>query len=337
MEKKYYYLNHDGARKGPYSLEQLLAEPINEGTLIWYEGLSNWKKISDISDVFEVISAKGKFTQTSISVKKETEPIKYVSNTGINCSVNNTQTITSPKKKGKKIAILILLSVVSIIVILNAIGVISLKDVYESISKNISKSTLTDIDGNIYSTVKIGNQVWLGENLKVTHYRNGDPIPNVVKNKNWINLTSGAYCNYNNDINNKNIYGCLYNWNAVADNRNIAPLGWHVSSVSDWTNLEKNLGGSIIAGGKLKEIGTAHWYSPNTGATNESGFTALPGGGRFFEDGSFVNIGYFCAWWSDTEVEGNAAWFYGLTCITDSIYRNAIYKNTGNSVRLVKD
>lgn len=139
--------------------------------------------------------------------------------------------------------------------------------------------TVTDYDGNVYQTVLIGDQCWMMENLKVTHYRNGDPIPHVTDGVTWGNLTSGAYCNYNNDEGNVATYGRLYNWYAVDDSRNIAPAGWHVPSDAEWQTLVDYLGGDAVAGGKMKEAGTTHWASPNTGATNESGFTALPGGG----------------------------------------------------------
>jgi uncharacterized protein (TIGR02145 family) len=144
---------------------------------------------------------------------------------------------------------------------------------------DVETNTVTDIDGNIYHTVTIGTQVWMVENLKTTKYRNGDPIPNVTGNA-WAALTTGAYCWYNNDAATyKATYGALYNWYAVADSRNIAPTGWHVPTDAEWTTLTTFLGGESVAGGKLKETGTNHWTSPNTGATNETGFTALPGGG----------------------------------------------------------
>ena len=126
--------------------------------------------------------------------------------------------------------------------------------------KNAGKyNTVTDIDGNAYHTVAIGKQVWLVENLKVTRYRNGDQIPNVSDNKQWCNLTTGAYCNYNNDANNVTTYGRLYNWYAVHDIRNIAPKGWHVATDVEWKILTDYLGGETIAGGKLKETGTTLW------------------------------------------------------------------------------
>jgi len=166
--------------------------------------------------------------------------------------------------------------------------------------------TVTDIDGNTYKTVKIGDQWWMAENLKVIHYRNGDSIPNVTDATEWSNLTIGAYCNYDNNVNNATTYGSLYNWYAVNDSRNIAPEGWHVPSNNEWQTLVDYLGGVLIAGGKMKETGTTHWNSPNTGANNESGFTALPGGYRD-GDGPYGEVGAYAYFWSSTEYDSDHA------------------------------
>jgi uncharacterized protein (TIGR02145 family) len=163
----------------------------------------------------------------------------------------------------------------------------------------LTYGTVTDIDGNVYKTITIGTQTWMVENLRTTKYSNGDPIPNVTDSTAWSNLITGAYCNYNNDVNFSTIHGSLYNWYAVNDSRNIAPTGWHVPSDAEWTTLTTYLGGVSVAGGKLKEAGTTHWLSPNTGATNETGFTALPCGNRSFV-GKFDAVGYDGLWWSST-------------------------------------
>ena len=168
------------------------------------------------------------------------------------------------------------------------------------ITLNASGGTVTDIDGNLYYAVIIGSQCWMAENLKTTKYRNGDAIPNVTDNTTWSALITGALCNYNNDANNMTTYGRLYNWYAVSDSRNIAPVGWHVPTDVELTTLTDYLGGLSIAGNKLKEPGTTHWASPNTGAVNETGFTALPGGYRV-SSGSFSNLGNNGYWWSSTE------------------------------------
>ena len=155
---------------------------------------------------------------------------------------------------------------------------------------------------DVYQTITIGTQVWMAENLKATHFRNGDAIPHVTDGATWQSLTTGAYCEYNNDINNVATYGRLYNWYAVNDYRNIAPVGWHVPIDAEWQTLVDYLGGWEVAGGKMKEAGTANWVSPNTGATNESGFSALPGGRRHvIGSGYYENMGYSGYFWSSTE------------------------------------
>lgn len=196
--------------------------------------------------------------------------------------------------------------------------------------------TVTDIDGNIYQTVKIGDQCWMAENLKVTHYRNGDAIPNVIDNNIWINLTSGALCNYNNDEANVSTYGRLYNWYAVLDIRNIAPVGWHVPSDAEWQTMINFLGGST-AGGKLKEAGTQHWNSPNTDATNESGFTALPSGGRGDYISPYGDMGNYAYYWTSTEWDIYTSIHRTLYYNSSAVGYVSQLKRMGLSVRCVKD
>jgi len=207
--------------------------------------------------------------------------------------------------------------------------------------------TVTDIDGNVYLTVTIGTQVWMAENLKVTHYRNGDPIPHITEGVYWWDLTSGAYCEYNNDSDNVATYGRLYNWYAVDDSRNIAPEGWHVPTDEEWKQLEMYLGMSQAQadstlvrgtdeGGKLKETGTTHWASPNTGATNESGFTALPCGYRG-NSGIYKSMGHNAYFWSSTENSGLNVWYRLLTNYYSEVYRYYYGKKDGFSIRCVKD
>ena len=210
-----------------------------------------------------------------------------------------------------------------------------------------STGTVTDIDGNVYQTIKIGDQWWMMENLKVTHYRNGDPIPNVTNGGTWSGLTTGAYCEYDNDPGNVATYGRLYNWYAVDDSRSIAPEGWHVPTDEEWKQLEMYLGMSQAEadatgwrgtdeGGKLKEEGTTHWNSPNTGATNESGFTALPAGYRV-GSGYYNSIGFDTRIWSSTTYDQNIAWYRFLQYNHADAYRNGDSKNTGFSIRCVRD
>mgnify|MGYP000112010259 CR=1 FL=1 len=197
-------------------------------------------------------------------------------------------------------------------------------------------STVTDIDGNVYHTIKIGNQVWLKENLKVTKYRNGDPIENVTSDAEWSTKNTGAYCNYENEASNGNTYGKLYNWYALNDSRNIAPAGWHVPSESEWKTMIDYLGGESQAGGKLKENSLNYWSTPNYLATNSSGFTALPGGGRN-QDGIFNSKGLNGIFWTSSEYDNTFAWLRILSYDKADINKNEYYKKWGASVRLIKD
>ncbi|MBN2411533.1 fibrobacter succinogenes major paralogous domain-containing protein [candidate division KSB1 bacterium] len=212
--------------------------------------------------------------------------------------------------------------------------------------KNIEPGTMTDIDGNVYKTVKIGKQLWMAENLKVTRYRNGDAIPEVTDDLKWINLTNGAYCHYNNNSNNTVNYGALYNWFAVNDSRKIAPKGWHVPSDAEWQRLVNFLGGEDVAGAKLKETGTTHWESPNEGATNESGFSARSGGSRgsgfgsnstYGNFGSFNDRGDIDGFWSSTKNVNDTAWIRTFLGNDNDFCREFGFMSFGFSVRLVRD
>lgn len=192
-----------------------------------------------------------------------------------------------------------------------------------------------DADGNAYPLVRIGNQVWMAENLRVTHYRNGDAIPNVTDNTSWNGLATGAYCWYNNDeATNKTLYGAMYNWFAVTDSRNLCPPDWHVPTAAEWTTLANYLGGVSVAGGKMKTA--IVWNSPNTDATNISGFSGLPGGGRI-DDGTFVVVGDVGGWWSPTVAPANQAQTGMLSFENAHMALGESSKKTGMSVRCVKD
>jgi len=196
--------------------------------------------------------------------------------------------------------------------------------------------TATDIEGNTFKTVSIGSQVWMAENLKVTHFRNGDPIPLISDDSQWYDLTSGACCNYDNDLTKVEVYGRLYNWYAVNDSRKIAPKGWHVPSDAEWQALIDYLGGDEVAGGKLKETGTDYWTGPNTGATNESGFSALPGG---FRDayGNFNSIGGSAWFWTTTASSDHAAWYWMLSYAQANAVHETYSKRSAYSVRCIQD
>jgi uncharacterized protein (TIGR02145 family) len=201
----------------------------------------------------------------------------------------------------------------------------------------LQANTVADFDGNVYHTVKIGVLIWMVENFKATHYSNGDPIPNVTDNSQWSKLTTGAYCNYNNDTNNVNTYGRLYNNYVISDTRNLAPTGWHVATKDEGDGLSNSFGGEGVAGLCLRESGTAHWQAPNTGATNSSGFTGLPGGERKI-DGTFGDIKLLGNWW--TPILGGGA----VSAWHQLVYDNAAFIHgwnnpltLGYSVRCVKD
>jgi uncharacterized protein (TIGR02145 family) len=204
-------------------------------------------------------------------------------------------------------------------------------------------TSVTDIDGNVYQTVTICNQVWTKSNLNASHYRNGDIIPQVTDPVQWTSLTTGAWCYYANTSSNGTIYGKLYNWYAVNDPRGLAPVGYHIPNDVEWTALTTCLGGSAIAGGKMKETGTAHWESPNVDATNSSGFTGLGGGLRTYSntnpnlEGAFYEIGIQTDFWSSTQFSDNRAIAIGLYYTDGLANRFEGYKIAGFSVRCVKD
>jgi uncharacterized protein (TIGR02145 family) len=207
----------------------------------------------------------------------------------------------------------------------------------DSLPEPAPAKPLKDIDGNGYDTVKIGTQFWMKQNLTTSHYRNGDPIPEITSNAVWSSLTTGAWCWYNNDsATYAATYGKLYNWYAVNDPRGLAPKGWHVPSDAEWTSLSNSLGGDPVAGGKMKETGTTHWKTPNTGATNSSGFKCLPGGSRDY-DGAFNDIGNLGEFWSSTEFDAANVFGRGLGSSNGSIGRGTNHKKSGLSVRCLRD
>ena len=192
-----------------------------------------------------------------------------------------------------------------------------------------------DYDNNNYATVSIGEQIWMAENLKTTHYSDGTAISYPGSdNAVWSANTTGAYAWYSNDATYKDTYGALYNWHAVNTGL-LCPAGWHVPTNSDWLTLTDYLGG-LTAGGKLKEAGTEHWTGANTGATNESGFTALPGGIRS-DTGGYALIGTNGFWWSATDNDATTAWDRHLATTNTTIYVQTYPKGRGFSVRCVKN
>jgi uncharacterized protein (TIGR02145 family) len=203
--------------------------------------------------------------------------------------------------------------------------------------KNEVWTSLTD--EKIYPSVIICTQKWMDRNLDVTTYRNGDPIAYVTDSAAWAALTTGAWCYYNNDPSTNATYGKLYNWYAVNDSRGLAPTGWHVPSDAEWTTLETCLGGTSVAGGKMKVTGTSTWLKPNSGATNTSGFAGLPGGNRFAY-GEFGFVGVYATWWSATEFStfgATGAWSRFVNYADGGVERDAYVKQRGFSVRCLRD
>ena len=197
-------------------------------------------------------------------------------------------------------------------------------------------NTVTDIDGNVYLTITIGTQVWMAENLKTARYNDGTPIPLVTGGPAWANLKAPGYCFYNNDANaNKAIYGAIYNW-YTGNTGKLCPAGWHVPSDAEWTTLTNYLGGENAAGGKIKESGISHWVTPNDGANNSSGFTALPAGYRQ-DDGSFYNINDDDYWWSSTVSTPGNSWGRNVNYNYAYVTRDSYNKRFGYSVRCIRD
>jgi uncharacterized protein (TIGR02145 family) len=195
--------------------------------------------------------------------------------------------------------------------------------------------TITDASGNVYTIIAINYKWWMAANLKTTKYNDGTDIPNVTVNAEWADLTSGAYCYHSNSSSNGTTYGALYNWFAVETGK-LCPTGWHVPTEAEWTELITYAGGTSNAG-KVKETGTTHWVTPNSGATNQWGFRALPGstrhsGGMFYE-----SIGWIGNWWSSTQRDASMGYFYEMVYHSATITRSYTSKKAGNSVRCIKD
>jgi uncharacterized protein (TIGR02145 family) len=193
-----------------------------------------------------------------------------------------------------------------------------------------------------YTSVVIGDQEWMSEDLKNNTFCNGDPIPEIQDAPQWTGMKTAAWVYSNNDTWNSEIFVKLYNWYAVNDRRNICPCGWHVPNYGEWEELTEYLGGLDSAGGKMKSVGTIQansglWYEPNTGATNSSGFSGGPNGSRG-ATGGFGGIPTNGYWWMSTPYAPNPeAWFIGLAFNNERVFRSANSKNYGYAVRCVKD
>lgn len=214
----------------------------------------------------------------------------------------------------------------------NSVGIAySAETLLKTLNILIGHNGVKDIDGNQYDTVRIGNQVWMAQNLKVKHFRDGSAIPIITVGVDWYITKIGAMCYYNNDTTNYSIYGALYNQMAAIDVKGLAPAGWHIPSISEWEELSNYLGGEYLAGPQLKEAGTVHWLEPNDG-TNSTGFTALGGGSRS-GGGDYGGIKWYCYFWSTTDQRfvscPNQYSKFGT--------QNLIIGQSGFSVRCLKD
>ncbi len=195
---------------------------------------------------------------------------------------------------------------------------------------------VTDVNNTTYRSVIIGTQEWTAENLRVLSYNDGNAIASTPNSTDWINLTTGGWCQYDNDPSNAATYGLLYNWYAV-DSGKLCPSGWHVPSKSEFSTLANTLGGVLNAGSKMRESGIAHWASPNTGATNASGFTALPAGRRRGDNGNFSSLTFAAEFWtSGSQFTGNGD-FRFINSNNNQLFGSNVQYTTGMSVRCIKD
>ena len=243
----------------------------------------------------------------------------------------------------------------------NSDDIIVVVDAPGGFNPELSYGTLTDYDGNSYKTIEIGEQNWMAENLKVTHYADGTPIPFVTDEADWSSMDEEdrAYCWYDNLSEYKDTTGALYSWTGAMNGssgvndsvtlvQGVCPDGWHIPTDEDWKELEIFLGMSAETadkydwrgsdeGGSLKEMGFSHWDLPNAGADNASGFTALPGGFRSYT-GTFYGVGQYATFWTANQKSGSEnIWYRVLNQDEKRIYRHYNLRNQGHSVRCVED
>ena len=209
-------------------------------------------------------------------------------------------------------------------------------------NEQVTYGSVTDVDGNVYKTIVVGGMEWMAENLKVGHFQNGSLIGLVADNSGWsMSLQSAYSCYYQNELANACPYGRIYNFYAVTDSRGVCPVGWHVPDNFEWQQLHDALGGASNAGGAMKTEGTVEgldglWFSPNTGATNSSGFSAVPGGYRS-QFGVFTQKGYGAYYWADQSAGGNDGWFQQLQNNQSSATGNIFDGRFGASIRCMRD
>ncbi len=201
------------------------------------------------------------------------------------------------------------------------------------ICQKVLDEKINDVDGNLYHQIAIGNQIWLDKNLQVTRFNNGEMIPLIAENKEWSNLTAPGYCFYQNKKENATSFGVLYNW-YVIDKGNICPVGWHVPSDAEWTDLSTFLGGDLIAGSQIKS--KTGWNLKGNGSDTLR-FQALPSGVRFIGSANYSNDGTCAVWWSATEGDVTDAWFRKTNYYHPSLLRYSTNKAHGFSIRCLKD
>jgi len=206
-------------------------------------------------------------------------------------------------------------------------------------AQQVIKNAARDVDGNIYNAVVIGKQTWMKENLRTTRYANGDPVLLITDTIAWAVQRTGSFCNYSNNNDIAQVYGRMYNYYAVVDDRKLCPSGWHVPTDGEWDTLCEFLGGKMVAGGKMKEAGTLYWHEPNEGATNQSGFSALPAGRQYHH--SYCFLGEYTNLWSSTEFindyDPDIVWCRYMSQSHEQLCRFTYKKNYGLSVRCLKD
>jgi uncharacterized protein (TIGR02145 family) len=228
---------------------------------------------------------------------------------------------------------------------INGDGIVNVQDIILLVNiilwESEPEDVCEDIDGNVYETVWIGEQLWMAENLKVTHYNNGDAITHITNEEHWGSLDEGQYGVYDDEPTNANIYGNIYNWAVIGDIRGICPVDWHVPSDDEYTVLTDFLGGESVAGGKMKEAGLEHWNYDSDQisleATNESGFTGLPAGHRNTNSGDYIYMGFYGYFWSSTENGSDLAWRRYLFHYSSGVARDTFGKPNGFSIRCLRD
>jgi uncharacterized protein (TIGR02145 family) len=341
------YTNAEGVFTGRVPKNQLLTlnilltcETTNDWNLVYAEGFSS--ATEPIVGQYEPASLDGRYQITGTVLTCEGQPVEsgyvrmgsqiFLTENG-NFTIQTCQTgeytlrgFNTSNPDSIKVSEMVTLQVEST-------GI----DAGNLLTCSIMFSSVTDIDGNVYETVLIGDQWWMAENLKTTRFEDGSVIPNVTDNTAWTQLTTPAWCNYDNLIINDGIYGKLYNWYTTVDTRSLCPAGWHVPTNAELTVLSDYLGGQQVAGGKMKSTGTQYWASPNFAATNESGFSGLPGGYRHGPNGEFHYTGAFSFWWSSTEISTTDAWYCYLINSNKIASRSVFLKLDGYSVRCLRD